>query len=426
MGALTWHGAVSVLWLCGVVALFQGCECSGTDPMSSTDEPHFQVAIETIEDAPQGQHCEVAVYLEDSHDPQVEIDGFEFNIAYTQAMLAFLAVENDGFCSDCDWEYFTYSQGYFGDCEIGCPYREVNVFGLAEAVLGGQPSCYSAPGRTKLFTMRFLVTDDRTVAGSFAPIRFLWNDCGDNAMSSRHGDSLLLAKSVYDSNPPRDVTDFGFIGGYPTYTGAQDSDCFAERNDHPSVRLIEFRNGGVDIASADSVDFRYGDVNWNGIANEIADVIVYSNYFLYGLEAFSADVEKQTEASDVNFDGNPLTVADMQYQIRVIIGDAPPQPAARDTVFACVRYANNVLEVIDDVDIGAAWVRVRGEVQPELLAESMELVSYFDGVYTSVLVRSLDGYSFTGEFLRFGGHVAYVELAAAQGNPVACAPWSQR
>jgi len=45
------------------------------------------------------------------------------------------------------------------------------------------------------------------------------------------------------------------------------------------IRFVDFWNGGIDIACSDSIDAR-GDVNLNGIANEIADAVIYTNYFL--------------------------------------------------------------------------------------------------------------------------------------------------
>ncbi len=66
--------------------------------------------------------------------------------------------------------------------------------------------------------------------------------------------------------------------------------------------VVNFYNGGIDIVCADSIDAR-GDLNLNGIANEIADAVMYTQYFLYGLDALDANPlfrEAQIAASDVN------------------------------------------------------------------------------------------------------------------------------
>ena len=61
--------------------------------------------------------------------------------------------------------------------------------------------------------------------------------------------------------------------------------------------------GGIDIVCADSIDDR-GDINLNGVANEVADAVLLGNYFVYGLSVFTINIEGQIAASDVNADGN--------------------------------------------------------------------------------------------------------------------------
>ena len=80
------------------------------------------------------------------------------------------------------------------------------------------------------------------------------------------------------------------------------------------------------IPRASDIDDR-GDMNLNGVAYEIADAVLYTNYFIFGPSAFDLDPirrESQIAASDVNADGSPLTVADLVYLIRVILGLEDP------------------------------------------------------------------------------------------------------
>ena len=108
----------------------------------------------------------------------------------------------------------------------------------------------------------------------------------------------------------------------------------------------------------DDIDAR-GDLNLNNIANEIADAVLYTNYFIYGMGVFDINLEGQIAASDVNADGRILTVGDLVYLIRVIQGDASPY--AKLTPFAmeadaAVRVQGNSVKVAtsSSVDIGAA------------------------------------------------------------------------
>ncbi len=61
-----------------------------------------------------------------------------------------------------------------------------------------------------------------------------------------------------------------------------------------------------------------GDVNLNGVPNEIADAVMYSTYFMYGLQVFRIDEQAQIMETDINADGLTLSVSDLVYQINII------------------------------------------------------------------------------------------------------------
>jgi len=61
-----------------------------------------------------------------------------------------------------------------------------------------------------------------------------------------------------------------------------------------------------------------GDINLNGIPNEVADAVLYTKYFIYGLQVFRIDQQAQVMETDTNADGLRLTVGDLVYQIRII------------------------------------------------------------------------------------------------------------
>ena len=91
------------------------------------------------------------------------------------------------------------------------------------------------------------------------------------------------------------------------------------------MRCVEFHNGSICIIDSDSIDAR-GDLNLNGVANEVADAVLYTNYFLRGISVFTITVAAQRAASDVNNDGRTLTVGDLVYMLRILTGDAQPIP----------------------------------------------------------------------------------------------------
>jgi hypothetical protein len=116
-----------------------------------------------------------------------------------------------------------------------------------------------------------------------------------------------------------------------------------------------------------------GDINQNGIANEISDAILFSNYFIYGIDATFAPAgqrrEAQKLASDINADGVVLTVADLVYLIRIITGDAQPMPPGGYPKF--VPYATDANAMVNvgsdritvtttsSVDLGGAVLTFR-------------------------------------------------------------------
>ncbi|MCK4462430.1 MAG: T9SS type A sorting domain-containing protein, partial [candidate division Zixibacteria bacterium] len=112
-----------------------------------------------------------------------------------------------------------------------------------------------------------------------------------------------------------------------------------------------------------------------------------------------------------------LSVADLVYLIRVIVGDALAYPklSAEAATFA---YEEGVMSV--DTKMGAAFVVLEGDVAPRLLADNMEMSYAFDGRNTRVLVSKIElDAGFVGEFLAFDANIVSVEMATYEGAPVA-------
>ncbi|MCB2231693.1 T9SS type A sorting domain-containing protein [bacterium] len=113
------------------------------------------------------------------------------------------------------------------------------------------------------------------------------------------------------------------------------------------------------LITDDQTGFR-GDVNGNGVNYEVGDVIVFTNYFLYGNSVFTVNFADQIAASDVNADGYSLTVADLTYLIRVVVGDASPilhrlNPHSQGVEIETRREGNTIVLSTDAVStIGTA------------------------------------------------------------------------
>jgi len=391
----------------------------------------YEVVIEKTNNTIQGGHELVCVTLEKGSE---QIWGFDFLIAYDASVLSFqTALEGaDLYDAGCGWEYFNYRFGANGNCGSACPSGQLRVVGIAETSNGAaHPSCYlPASFPAEMFCLDFLVTADHTFECQYVPIRFYWYDCGDNTISFNPSeDPTGFVQNLAIS---REVIDFDLIGdisnpnvGYPTSQGAQDVDCFPEDAD-PSkpapVRFIDFLNGGIKIVCLEDIDDR-GDINLNTVPNEVADAVLFTNYFIYGIGVFTINTAGQIAATDVNADGLTLSVADLVYLIRIVLGDAQayPKPVPVEAIYTV--NVEGILEV--DIEVGAAALQLQGNVEPTLLADNMDMEYAFDAAnnVTRVLVYSDPngevGRSFIGEFINTNGSaVVSIEMATYDGTPI--------
>lgn len=385
--------------------------------------PTIRVTIEKTHGTLQGHNETVSIFLDDTIDPPLEMGGFDFLIQYDPSALTFNAATPGQMLIDCGWEYFTYRMGPSGNCgPNACPTGIVRIVAIAETNNGEiHPGCFIS-SNGQLAELSFLVTNDYTFECMYVPIRFVWYDCGDNAISDPDGNLLYISRHIYDYDNPIPIE---ADEPFPTWFGANSSCDVALEDGKPDpIRLIDFWNGGIDIICVNELDDR-GDINLNDIPYEIADAVLFANYFVYGLGVFTVNLEGQMAATDVNADGMTLSVADLVYLIRVIVGDAMPytgSPFQKEITEVATSYTHSrtgMVSVSDNVEIGALYATVRGNTTPELLASDMEMLYNFDGVNTRILVYSLRGNGFTGDVLNVNGELVTLTMATSEGLPVA-------
>ncbi|MCP4596489.1 hypothetical protein, partial [Neptuniibacter sp.] len=364
-----------------------------------------------------GHHAYVDVTQEQGSENNL---GFDFLIAYDNSVLAFMGAYGNpvlfSSTGDYQWEYFTYR--FVDNCGGSCPSGMLQVVGIADQNDGlHHPIETILPEDFVLFTMDFMVTNDYTMDCSFVPISFFWRDCSDNSIALNYRSDptgLVILQAI-----SRNV--FGYNGtyfpitnplyGFPTYFGAQE-DC---DNDDPlkgNDQFIDFFNGGIKIICSDSIDAR-GDINLNGVLNEIADAVTFTNYFIYGIGAFTINAEGQKAATDVNADGIPLSVADLVYLIRVIVGDVLPIDKLNPNMVEA-NFAHDGQLVSVDVELGAALFVLEGNVDVSLAQDAahMQIMSDVVDGNTRVLIYSYDkGASVNGNILNTTGNVISIEAA---------------
>lgn len=354
------------------------------------------VQIEKTHNTLQGNYEYVSISkVNGSH----QIGGFDFLVAYDASALQFTSAQlgADLGPSGCGWEYFTFRYGAQGNCGGSCPSGLLRVVAIADANNGANhPDCFAVANGGELVSLKFYVTNDRLYECQYVPIRFAWIDCGDNGISNIGGDTLLISTKVFEfentdplTDPAYEITDTSCYFAI-SYGGAC-RDCDVSDKYEPQ-RFVIFWNGGIDIVCADSIDAP-GDLNLNGIGYEIADAVLYTNYFLRGLSALNPNPqtrEAQIAASDANQDGTTLTVGDLVYLLRVVVGDALPFPKLSPFAnSASVTLNNGLVSTESSVEIGAlfATFKINGDYVIKNNTD-MTVISAEDNGRLNILVYS--------------------------------------
>ncbi len=378
----------------------------------------FLIKIEKTHGTFQGNYEYVSITKESGSNL---MGGFDFLVAYDASALIFNSAQLgvDIGPTGCGWEYFTFRYGAQGNCGGPCPSGLLRVVAIADANNGANhPDCFSAPDGGELVRLKFFVTNDRTYECQYVPIRFAWMDCGDNGISSVGGDTLWISAKVFEFentnpliDPSYEITDSSCY--FAVSYGGACVDCNVSGKYEP-LRFVLFWNGGIDIAD---------------IAYEIADAVLYTNHFLYGLSALDPNPqfrEAQIAASDANNDGRTLTVGDLVYLLRVIVGDA----VAFDKLMPFANSANvsvtsGVLIVDSPVEIGAVYAtfKTNGAFSFANATDMAILSSENDGVVKVLLYSGLDDMrkrleAGRNELLAISGdaELVSVELADYDGN----------
>jgi len=402
--------------LMGVISLLLLILLAGE--VNSQEVEPFAIDIEETHGTYQGTQESVDItYWRGS----LPIAGFDFLIAYDATVLSFTGAVEGNIFADYAWEYFTFRYGPDGNCGPDCPSGLVRLVGIAETSNGAHHpnNLFLQPGDT-FATMYFLVSERPILDCIYLPIQFFWMDCGDNSVAFYYEDDPLMqwpqqaiSREVRQLNHPAldDIADP--TTGYPTFTGAQDEDCFTGTLEDRPVRLIDFYSGGIDIMCLNSM---IGDLDYDFTAFELTDAMLYVDYFLFGESVFVWNRLFQIWNADINADGISPTLTDLVYMFRIMDGDAIPYHYLKPTG---TGYWIDDGVFHTELNVGAAYFVIAGIDVPILLNNSAEMAYNFDGVNTRVLVYSMrkDG-AFGGDLLRVNNEILDFELASYDGTPM--------
>jgi hypothetical protein len=388
--------------------------------------PPIGVQIEKLHNVIQGQYADVDITLEIC---PVVIGGFFFLLGFDNSALTLANVTIGSALgpTGCAWEYFGYRFEVAPGCTDACPSGRIKVAGIADVNAPGHPLCFTPPSfPATLFTLNFLVSNDRMLECSFLPIRFYWTDCSDNVLSRDDGQVFYNSQTVADfTDPVRDISDPNV--GFPTYLGAQNScDNPTPPSSPVPVRAIAFIDGGLDLVCDYPIDIS-GDLNLNGLQYEAADYDLFRQYFLKGLSVFTINVNGQIATSDVNHDGNTLSLTDLVSLNRVIRGEIvppvdPPAIALGYTMIASVPETGLTLIASPD-SLGAVLLVYDAPVALGIVSTDMEVMTQTSATQTRVLIAPPPGQS---AFLTSGyslstwppANLIFAQAATVRGDSV--------
>ena len=381
----------------------------------------FKAIIEVAHNVSLGGTADIRIFLTRA-DTYRGLGGFDLLFALEPSVLSFMSAAPGSVYDSCGWEYFSYR---LQEPCTGCPSGLVHLYGLAESnPLTPHPTCgwpsFNAHMPVTLASLRVRVAIDRDYECAFIPIRFFWTGCTDNAIWTHDHAYTTLASRILDYGNSYPIQDPQ--AGFPGYVGPP-FDCDYYSDTLVITRDLELQNGGLDILCVDPIGQR-GDINVNEYPYEIADAVMFSEYFLNGLGAFGPHVVASMAASDVNGDGETLKLPDLVYLVRIVLGDTPPIPKPVALQYAVVHSDGRTITVDNSPMLGAALITLKGNVVVESTQPDIRMVANFDGTNTRVLLTPpLDGeYSgsgFSGELLRSdNAEIVAAELVDYDGSPV--------
>jgi hypothetical protein len=367
-----------------------------------------------------GHEVKVSIF----HDTTTSsyLNGFDLSLIYNDSALTIKKIEigDDIKC----WEYFNYQTRLFDDCGNNCPSGLLRIIGRADVddSVGYVFGCESKEGNRKLWypeiaRITFFVENVRKYNCSFVPIEFFWHECTDNKILCKSDANTYLSKAVYTPDVKSPFPDYEEI--------ALPINCEMDSKLFPNhVRAVDFYNGGVSIACDGTTYDLLGDININNLSNEIADFKLYAEYFIKGETVFTEDLTEQIRHSDVNNDGNILTIADLVYLDRILTNDAIPYSKFNhfsDTLL--VKQSDKSIDIFSTANLGAILLIFEGKVDFDLNLENMDFKSSYQEEKTRVLIYDLgDSYIPSGKQtllkLRNDPRLLKVQAAGYYGNMI--------
>lgn len=351
---------------------------TASDGLCQETEPVFLQTPVYLDVWP-GEQVQIDIHF---NNPEAlrEISRFDLLIEYPPWAMTFESASEGELLLDCEWELFWYQ-------EVDTNLIHLSILADYEGN-GHTPTCFLAGSEGTLAELTFTVTEDPSAGCHYLPVVFYWSECTDNHVRLTDDETCLVSNDVRS----REGVLLSPADSLPGYSGIPDS-CLTEIPCFTRLRMVDFQHGGVDVVCADSIDDR-GDLNLNNISNEIADWVLFANYFMYGLSVFVIDLEAQVATSDINNDGLYLTFRDIVYIHRIITGDALPYPEPPvKTLAATATFEQAILTDILSVtfsgdSLAGAFLIFDDSITPTCMHSTPAMFEYqYNGNETRVLFQ---------------------------------------
>lgn len=337
----------------------------------------YTLSLDSVTGFP-GEEVDYVINL----DNKLPIAGFNILFNYDPTAFQYLSLTNVGTRTE-DFEYFAVTPN---DKAVT---GNVRVIGVADI---GSGSGMLPVGDGPIATGSFVTSANLDYAGLSLPFPFRYQDSpinNDNTLTDSSGARINQEEIVY-------------VNG--------------------------------ELAIHDVGEIIVGDINLNGLAAEIGDVIYFTNYFINPiLYSFSP---LQYANSDVNGDNVVATVSDLVALVNWLVDGSSHVPArVGSSVFRaevdCVEGPNDVLVACrSDVELGGVLIEFESEIELDdnnLINQSpgMTMVSHRSGTTYRVILYSLQGDripSGNSELLRTVGTdeitIKKIEMGSGEGWPV--------
>ncbi len=365
------HVSVVLLFVCGSLLILHHSEA-----VAQGDAP-LKVTISALQNVPlESQQVSVPVMFKG--DPDHALGAMVFAIKFDTSRLAFDYAEPAKLLNDCDWAHFSSAESSPG---------LIRMLATADNLSGTSfPSCYLTDStEDTLLLLHFTVPTDTSFNCEFTRLDFFWDICTVNEFSDNLGLTTYVESSVFDivSSQYRTRSDsLGTIDGLPNI-------CMGGS----LFRDVDFVTGGIEFGCI-APPYLIGDINLNGVPYEIADLVLFTNYLIYGIDVFTVNPEYQIAATDMNLDGEVLTIRDYAYLWRVITGETLPlgkasaAPLENSSIYVELDTLQQQLSFSYSEPLCVMSIDFDGEITPtSLQIDDMILEWNFDNGHTRMIIR---------------------------------------